>query len=237
MATVGVAMTILTMSGCASEPTAPPASPSSTNAAAEAMGATMRAQARESEARALAAHDTERTTEAQRPATTPAELEKQVQVAQAAHDKAEIERVRTECAASRGERVALGQRKARDYVAFAARITPHMKTIRASCEIKDTTGTRVERQRDGAETIVRTRRVGQVDALACSGGIPKGLSEDDVKETLYAMHDPKTASDTVLWESNECTHFDRELGLATPVTKGDVEAMKKLLAWKAPPAP
>ncbi len=162
-----------------------------------------------------------------------------VVAAQQAHEQARLAAVSSECEASRPKRVADAQSTARAWAALVARISPKMKAIRAACVAKDTTGTRVERERDGNGVIVRTRQVGAYDDIVCKGALPRGISKDDAHTALYFDQYTSTRiDDDTSLDDDRCASADAAAGLpALNVTYGDGTGIGKLLAWSssAPP--
>jgi hypothetical protein len=146
---------------------------------------------------------------------------------------ADAEKLRITCEQTRSSRAASNQKITREYLAFIAKIRPHEKTIRETCEIRDTSGLRVETQRDGNGTIIRTRRVGDPLALICKNGVPKGLTEDDVRAALSAVYEKEWDDplDKSTYENAQCAEQDRAVGLDLFIPRKEFERLKKLLAW------
>ena len=139
---------------------------------------------------------------------------------------------RAHCDGTRSERVAKARDYARAWVAFIKRVGPNLKTIRTACVMRDSTGTRIETERDGKGTIVRMHAVGRPDDVKCNG-LPKGVDLEDVRFVLYGLDETYLAGalldEPEMQNDNAtCLDLDKAAGFDTSVKRSDADGVKKL---------
>lgn len=135
------------------------------------------------------------------------------------------------CAKTRAGRAQAAQQDVTAYVEWLKRIAPVMRQVKAQCKIAmvRTGALKLDTAASGWRIYPEQR-----ETIACSGGLPKGVTEDDVAVLLYRLASPPDESAPISdrGSADICGDADREVGLDTAVTANDAEGVKRLLAWK-----
>lgn len=127
-----------------------------------------------------------------------------------------------ECKATLKERLERYIATAKAWKAFAKRARPHLKTIASRCAIGDTHGVKLSRLPDGA---VAVRALSVDDAVQCKGGLPPGLSRQDVVVALNLDEDASIDDDE---RNADCAAADAANGGALPaITVGKILGQSK----------
>ncbi len=150
-----------------------------------------------------------------------------------ARDLAQAKAVAEECAASRPGRATAAQEQAQAYVDWVKRVAPRSKLIESRCKIAlvNTGATNVQRSGSGWRITPEQR-----EDMKCAGGIPAGVSDQDVYVLLSKIERVRQGANTsepiTDVSMGPCFAGDRDAGLDTGVLSGDTEGIKRLLAWK-----
>jgi len=156
-------------------------------------------------------------------------------------DQKERERRELEesCASTRAERLAYLKQTIKDYYAEVKELQPHYKWITAHCKYEDTRGVLVQRERTKDGVIIRTKAVGEEDALTCDAPKPAGVTQERVKRTLWLESREQTDPIGLNYATNRnqfgtvnsrCAAADKAAGVDFYVTMTDVEGHKAILA-------
>lgn len=156
-----------------------------------------------------------------------------VQAQAVAQEEAQKNALREACEKTRAQRVADVQRYAAAEVGFAKRVVPRFSEIKSKCS-----------QAGHREVTVRSGKLDshiQMEKPTCKGGIPSGLTEQEVVVALYRMQPGapddsgiSVASESEYAEANrKCRSGDQAAGFDSEVKKGDAAGLAKVLEWKA----
>lgn len=132
------------------------------------------------------------------------------------------------CSETRAARVAKAKELATAAKKWWSAVSKNRAWIDAKCKFTDTTGTHVTAVKEGGGVTVRTRRVGRIDAVACSASRPAGLTEDDVRD--YLNDQATTSLDSLFEEQHACREHDRAEGVDLSVTLSDTSGLERVLA-------
>lgn len=154
-----------------------------------------------------------------------------------AQEDARAKAAEESCVKTRSERGADAQLHVRSYTEWLSRVAPRGKAIIAACKITLTNTGAVDVQHNsGGLRVSPVQKAG----VACKGGVPKGLSEQDVYVLLARLQpgaldgsDIPLAEESTFAQANRaCAEGDRAAGLDTSVAEKDTDGIKRLLAWK-----
>ena len=131
---------------------------------------------------------------------------------------------RAMCAASWPARVASAQGDVKAWAKWLVKIGPSAKRIVATCSyVPQTVPGSTETVHEDGKWVTRPLTVTR---LSCAGGIPKGLTEEDVMRVLYFSDESaKLVTDV----GGTCKDVDPE---TLDVYRTDVEGMKRVAALK-----
>ncbi len=101
----------------------------------------------------------------------------------------------------------------------------HGDWIVKNCDVVDTRGILVTKERTPEGVVIRTRPVGEAAEVKCKGTRPRGLTDEDLKMVLF------TDAETRVGENNAaCAKSDAVAGVDFDIRATDIEAMKAMLA-------
>jgi hypothetical protein len=132
------------------------------------------------------------------------------------------------CAQDRPERLADTQRLLREHVSWVKSEKERLAYFDAHCEIYDSRGLKISRERVSDGVIVRSRQVGEERDVKCDGtpGRPKGIDARWLKTIEDRMNDSPTTGTSV-----HCALLDeRALGASLVVSYSDPDQIKRVLA-------
>jgi hypothetical protein len=149
-------------------------------------------------------------------------------------DKEAFEAEKARCASSRAERLAQLQEEVREHQAFQKKNRPLIEWAAKHCEVFDSRGVLVTRERAQGGVVVRTRAVGAENDVKCdtNTGRPKGIDA----EWLASMQEYAATKDEPLGESVGRTcfpHDEAAVGGPLVVAKQDVDGQAKILGLSA----
>ena len=132
------------------------------------------------------------------------------------------------CASDRVSRVAETKRLLREHLVWLESEMPRLKYFDAHCEIVDSRGIKVTRERVPDGVIIRTREVGDAEDVKCDGapGRPKGISATWVRDTTERVE-----MIIAVGASGACVVSDQKaLGTSLTVSPTDRPAIDDVLA-------